>query len=246
MKREADGSFMGGKCRNPPHPPNLGCVPHSGSVADVSDRIRQLRTDYESAPFAMNDAAPDPLVQFDRWFSEAIAAQVDEPNAMVLSTVGADGAPSSRAVLLKSFDSEGFVFYTNRSSRKGVDIAENPRVGLLFLWLPLHRQVRIEGLAQPVSDAESDEYFSSRPLDARISAAASPQSSVIESREWLEARVAAIRDSSHEAPPRPPEWGGMRVRATAFEFWQGRPNRLHDRIRYERDNGGWRRVRLAP
>lgn len=194
----------------------------------------------------MADAEADPVVQFDRWFSQAIASEVDEPNAMVLSTVGSEGSPSSRAVLLKSFGSEGFVFYTNRSSRKGTDIAGNPRICLLFLWHPLHRQVRIEGMAQNVSDEESDEYFSSRPTDAQISAAASPQSAVIESRQWLEERVAAIRDSMQGPPPRPPEWGGLRVHPEAFEFWQGRPNRLHDRIRYESADGVWHRARLAP
>ena len=212
----------------------------------MSDRIRRLRTDYESAPFTITGAAADPIVQFDRWFSEAIAAEVDEPNAMVLSTVGEDGSPSSRAVLMKSFDPEGFVFYTNRSSRKGVDIAGDPRVSLLFLWLPIHRQVRIEGTCEPVSEADSDEYFASRPVDARISAAASPQSSEIESRDWLEQRVSAIRQSTDGPPPRPPEWGGLAVRPFEFEFWQGRPNRLHDRIRYRLEDGAWRRARLAP
>lgn len=217
-----------------------------GSVARVSDRITQLRTDYESAPLSRSDTASDPIDQFDRWFSEAIAAEVDEPNAMVLATVSGDGAPSSRAVLLKSFDRHGFVFYTNRSSRKGVEIAANPKVSLLFLWLPLHRQVRIEGRARPVNDAESDEYFSSRPIDARISAAVSPQSSVIESRRWLEDRVAALRESPDGPPTRPPTWGGLRVEPEAFEFWQGRPSRLHDRIRYEPTADGWVRMRLAP
>jgi pyridoxamine 5'-phosphate oxidase len=217
-----------------------------GSVAPVTDRIQQLRTDYESTPLALSDTASDPVEQFDRWFSEAIAAQVDEPNAMVLSTVSANGAPSSRAVLLKSFDRDGFVFYTNRSSRKGVEIADNPKVSLLFLWLPLHRQVRIEGVAHPVDDSESDEYFSSRPIDARISAAASPQSSVIESRKWLEDRVASLRASSAHPPERPAAWGGFRVDPFAYEFWQGRPSRLHDRIRYEPTHEGWARLRLAP
>jgi pyridoxamine 5'-phosphate oxidase len=217
-----------------------------GSVAFVADRIQQLRTDYESTPLALSDTASDPVEQFDRWFSEAIAAEVDEPNAMVLSTVSADGAPSSRAVLLKSFGRDGFVFYTNRSSRKGIEIAANPKVSLLFLWLPLHRQVRVEGTTHAVDDSESDEYFSSRPVDARISAAASPQSSVIESRKWLEDRVASLRASSDRPPARPPAWGGLRVDPSAFEFWQGRPSRLHDRIRYEPTRQGWTRVRLAP
>ena len=210
------------------------------------DRIRRIRIDYESSPLSMSDTADDPIEQFDRWFSEAIAAEVDEPNAMVASTVSADAAPSSRTVLMKSFDADGFVFYTNTSSRKGREIDDNPRVSLLFVWLPLHRQVHIDGTARRVSEAEADTYFASRPIDAQIGALASPQSGVIPSRQWLEDRVDELRASTDLPITRPPTWGGYRVRPASFEFWQGRPNRLHDRIRFEPNGADWSKVRLAP
>ncbi len=210
------------------------------------DRIRRLRIDYESLPLSMSDTADDPIEQFDRWFSEAIAAEVEEPNAMVISTVSANGAPSSRTVLMKSFDADGFVFYTNTGSRKGREIDDNPQVSLLFVWLPLHRQVHIDGTASRVSESESDTYFASRPIDAQIGALASPQSSVIPSRRWLEDRVEKLRASTDLPITRPPTWGGYRVRPLSFEFWQGRPNRLHDRICFEPDGADWSKVRLAP
>ncbi len=210
------------------------------------DRIRRLRIDYESTPLSMVDTADDPIEQFDRWFTEAIAAEVEEPNAMVVSTVSASGAPSSRTVLMKSFDADGFVFYTNTGSRKGTEIEIDPRVSLLFVWLPLHRQVRIDGTARRVSDSESDAYFASRPLDAQIGALASPQSSVIPSRQWLEERVEELRASTTPPIPRPAAWGGYRVEPSRFEFWQGRPNRLHDRIAFEPSEAGWSKMRLAP
>ena len=210
------------------------------------ERIRRLRIDYESTPLSMADTADDPIEQFDRWFSEAIAAQVEEPNAMVLSTVSASGVPSSRTVLMKSFDADGFVFFTNTGSRKGREIDNERRVSLLFVWLPLHRQVHIGGSAHPVSVSESDAYFASRPVDAQIGALASPQSSVIPSRRWLEDRVEALRASTGHPIRRPDTWGGYRVRPSSFEFWQGRPNRLHDRISFEPGAAGWSKVRLAP
>ena len=210
------------------------------------DRIRRLRIDYESVPLSMSDTADDPIEQFDRWFSEAIASEVEEPNAMVVSTVSGNGTPSSRTVLMKSFDADGFVFYTNTGSRKGREIDDNPRVCLLFVWLPLHRQVRIEGIASRVSESESDTYFASRPIDAQIGALASPQSSVIPSRRWLEERVDELRDSTDVPIARPATWGGYRVRPSSFEFWQGRPNRLHDRILFEPTGVAWSKVRLAP
>lgn len=194
----------------------------------------------------MADTADDPIEQFDRWFSEAIAAEVDEPNAMVLSTVSDVGAPSARTVLMKSFDADGFVFYTNSGSRKGSEIEHEPRVSLLFVWLPLHRQVEINGIAHRVSESEADAYFASRPVDAQIGALASPQSSVIPSRQWLEDRVEELRVSTRLPIARPATWGGYRVVPSGFEFWQGRPNRLHDRIRFVPGEEGWSKMRLAP
>jgi pyridoxamine 5'-phosphate oxidase len=210
------------------------------------DRIRRLRIEYESTPMSMADTTDDPFSQFDRWFSEAIAADVDEPNAMVASTVSATGAPSVRTVLMKSFDADGFVFYTNTESRKAREIDVEPRVSLLFVWLPLHRQIRIDGTAHRVSESESDAYFATRAIDAQIGALASPQSSVIPSRRWLEDRVEELRASTELPVTRPASWGGYRVRPSSFEFWQGRPNRLHDRIYFEADETGWSKMRLAP
>lgn len=195
---------------------------------------------------SMADTSEDPIEQFDRWFSEAIAADVEEPNAMVASTVSATGAPSARTVLMKSFDADGFVFYTNTESRKAREIDAEPRVSLLFVWLPLHRQIRVDGTAHRVSESESDAYFATRPIDAQIGALASPQSRVIPSRRWLEDRVEELRASTEPPITRPASWGGYRVRPSSFEFWQGRPNRLHDRIYFEADETGWSKMRLAP
>lgn len=203
------------------------------------------RLEYESTPFRLADTAPDPLVQFERWFSDATAAEVDQPTAMVLSTSSTEGVPNSRAVLLKGFGADGFVFYTNLESAKGEEIATNPIVALLFLWLPLHRQVRIVGEAGRVDAATADEYFASRPLGARIGAVASPQSSVIPSRAWLEQRVAEL-ETQGESIERPDHWGGYVVRPSSFEFWQGQRDRLHDRISYRLERGEWVRIRLAP
>jgi pyridoxamine 5'-phosphate oxidase len=210
------------------------------------DRIRSLRVDYESAGLDLADCDPDPLGQFERWFGQAVDAGLYEPNAMVLSTADAMGAPASRAVLMKAFDPTGFVFFTNYDSAKGSQLAVNPRAALLFLWLPLHRQVRIEGVASRVPEAESDEYFASRPLQARHGAVASPQSRSIPDRTWLERRVEEAARTFGEEVTRPPAWGGYRVTPHRFEFWQGRPSRLHDRIRYDRVEGDWLRCRLAP
>lgn len=203
------------------------------------------RTDYLATGLDIDDTSPDPFEQFDTWFSEAVDAGVDQPNAMVLSTATADGEPSSRAVLMKAYNAEGFVFYTNLRSAKATDIDENPKVALLFLWIQLHRQVRIVGNADQLESTIADAYFESRPLAARIGAIASPQSQVIASREWLEQQVAAIA-ARETHPARPDHWGGYRVKPIRFEFWQGQPDRLHDRIQYIPGSDGWQRSRLAP
>jgi pyridoxamine 5'-phosphate oxidase len=211
------------------------------------DRIQAIRTDYEAEGIDVADVDPDPFTEFDRWFSGAIDAGVDQPNAFVLATVGPTGRPSSRTVLMKDFDHHGFVFFTNYSSRKAAELAANDTVAMLFLWLPLHRQIRVEGRVTRVSASESDDYFATRPPAARIGAHASPQSREIPDRAWLEDRVAVIESEHADADvPRPPHWGGYRVAPDLFEFWQGRPNRLHDRVLYVPDGEAWRRSRLAP
>lgn len=205
-----------------------------------------LRRDYDRAALLEEDALPDPFAQFARWFADALAGEIYEPNAMGLATVGEGGRPSLRTVLLKGFDAEGFVFYTNLESRKSQELRRNPAAALLFWWDRLHRQVRIEGGATPVGDAEADAYFATRPYGSRIGALASPQSRVVPSRAVLERRVAELEALYPDAVPRPAEWGGWRVRPDLFEFWQGRPSRLHDRLRYTREASGWRIERLAP
>ncbi|MFP5332054.1 MAG: pyridoxamine 5'-phosphate oxidase [Acidimicrobiia bacterium] len=200
------------------------------------------RIQYETSGIDIDDTDPDPYVQFERWFAEA-ARDIVEANAMILSTAGPHG-PSARAVLLREIVDGAFVFYTNRDSRKGEDIAADARVSLLFPWFVLHRQVRIEGAAESVPDEMSDEYFDSRPVESRAGAIASPQSQPIPSREWLERRVEEVLRSGDLA--RPIHWGGYGVMPVVFEFWQGRSSRLHDRIRYTRAGTGWLRERLAP
>lgn len=194
------------------------------------------------------DAAPNAMAQFEIWWKETVESEIVEPNAMTLATASADGVPTARIVLLKGFDERGFVFFTNYNSLKGEQLAENPRACLVFFWKELERQVRIMGVIEKVSAADSDEYFNSRPEGSRIGAIASPQSSVIESREWLEARVeAAAQQLTGTDIPRPGHWGGYRVRPAIIEFWQGRSNRLHDRLQYSlNEDGVWRMERLAP
>ncbi|ALX10981.1 pyridoxamine 5'-phosphate oxidase [Burkholderia cepacia JBK9] len=211
--------------------------------------LADLRINYSRASLDEADAAPDPLAQFDRWFKEALAAKLPEPNTMTLATVGADGRPSARIVLIKGVDERGFVFFTNYESRKGHDLAVHPQAALLFYWIELERQVRIEGRIEKTSAEESDRYFASRPLGSRIGAWASEQSAVIDSRATLEAREKAISERYGDNPPRPPHWGGYRLVPDAIEFWQGRPSRLHDRLLYTRDaaaSPGWTISRLSP
>jgi pyridoxamine 5'-phosphate oxidase len=188
---------------------------------------------------------PDPLRQFAAWFEDAGAAGVRAPEAMALATATADGGPSVRMVLMKSFDEHGFVFFTGYESRKGAELSANSRAALLFYWDPLGRQVRIEGPVERVAEAESDAYFASRPRGAQISATVSPQSRVVESRARLEAAAAELEARGGELR-RPPAWGGFRVAPESYEFWQHRANRLHDRLRYRRDGGAWTIERLGP
>ena len=208
--------------------------------------LAALRNEYSLKTLDETQVDRDPLKQFGVWMVEAIHASVPEPTAMSLSTVGRDGRPAGRIVLLKGVDARGFVFYTNYESRKGSDLASHPFAALTFLWKELERQVRIEGAVEKVTDAESDEYFNTRPLASRVGAWASPQSSPIESREWLENRWSALAVEHGTTPARPPNWGGYRVKPEYLEFWQGRRSRLHDRIAYTRLANAWDIARLAP
>jgi pyridoxamine 5'-phosphate oxidase len=209
--------------------------------------IADLRKSYERAELDESASHANPLLQFEQWLNEAIGAEVPEPNAMTLATVGSDLRPSTRVVLIKDFDARGIVWYTNYESRKGRELAGNPFAALQFHWVELERVVRIEGVVERVSAEESDAYFNSRPLDSRIGAWASPQSEVISGRGVLVANAARYAAQFMLQPPRPPHWGGYRLKPDNWQFWQGRKSRLHDRLRYSRqDDGAWLRERLAP
>lgn len=212
----------------------------------MTQSIADLRHNYTLQQLNEADVDPDPIQQFQRWFDQAIAAQLPEPNAMTLATATSNGTPSARIVLLKGLDERGFVFYTNYESRKGQALAENPQAALVFLWAVLERQVRIEGRVEKIAAAETDTYFQSRPLESRLGAWASDQSRVIPNREVLEQRFAELKATYADEIPRPPHWGGYRVMPHQIEFWQGRTSRLHDRLRYRLEQGNWLIERLAP
>src|SRR5919201_2781976 len=208
--------------------------------------LAALRQEYMRAGLSEADADRDPIRQFEHWFEDALRARLSLPNAAMLATVSASGAPSARAVLLKGIDRGGFVFYTNYTRRKARELEANNAACLAFLWSELERQVRIEGTVEKVSAAESDEYFATRPLGARLSAWASEQSAVVADRAALERAREAARSRYGSSPPRPPHWGGYRVMAQTIEFWQGCADRLHDRLLYRQSASGWRIERLAP
>lgn len=209
--------------------------------------IAGLRKDYSHASLSESDVDRDPIKQFGKWFDEAMKAHVPEANAMSVATVSADGKPSSRILLIKEFDARGFVWFTNYASRKGQDLAANPHAALLFHWIELERQVRIEGRVEKVSAEESDAYYDSRPLLSRLGAIASEQSRPVDGRAALERRFAEVKAQYGEHPARPAHWGGYRLVPEAIEFWQGRSSRMHDRILYTRQaDGSWQIQRLQP
>jgi pyridoxamine 5'-phosphate oxidase len=212
-----------------------------------SSVTQEIRKEYRRGSLLEADAAQDPLTMFGEWLQVAVASGLREPNAMTLATSTPDGKPAARVVLLKSYDTDGFVFFTNYESRKGRELAANPQAALVFWWGELERQVRIEGHVAKVGDAESDAYYHSRPLGARLGAWVSAQSSVIAGRTQLEERLAEITAQyAEQQPPRPPFWGGYRLRPEAIEFWQGGVHRLHDRLLYRRTPDGWQLARLSP
>ena len=213
----------------------------------MNDSLHQLRREYSRRSLNEQDVDLNPFAQFGHWLDEAIRSEMIEPNAMILATASADALPSARVVLLKGFDERGFLFFTNYESRKAEELRKNPQAALLFYWGELSRQVRIEGTVEVASREESGEYFRTRPIDSRIGAWASKQSSVIPGRAFLEEQVNRIKQQfPDDEVPLPPFWGGFRLKPTAFEFWQGRENRLHDRLRYSPKGGLWVIERLSP
>jgi pyridoxamine 5'-phosphate oxidase len=224
-----------------------GDSPNSSDASKVTDmNIADLRRNYASGGLVEADLLADPMEMFRVWLAEAVAADLYEPNAMVVATVSADGQPSARMVLLKGFDETGFVFFTNLGSRKGVELLAEARCSLLFPWHPLERQVRVDGVATLVSRDEVAAYFATRPRGSRLGAWASHQSREVAGREALSAAYADAEERFSDEVPVPEEWGGFRVRAETIEFWQGRPGRMHDRLVYVRDGASWRTLRLAP
>lgn len=209
--------------------------------------VADLRREYSRARLDESNVSPDPITEFARWFEEAVKAEVQEPNAMTLASVGSAGAPSARIVLLKGFDARGFIFFTDYRSQKGTELEQNPRAAMVFYWPELERQIRITGTTTPIGREESEAYFRTRPRGSRISAWASHQSQVIASRKLLEDRVPELeRRYPGDDVPLPPYWGGLRVVPESVEFWQGRTSRLHDRIRYTKTADAWRIERLSP
>jgi len=213
----------------------------------MNSSIADLRRDYSSQSLLEIDVAIDPVDQFDKWWQQARKSEIDEVNAMALATASTDGMPAARIVLLKGFDKRGFIFFTNYQSYKAIHLEENPKACLVFFWKELERQVRITGLVKKLPEKESDEYFLSRPSASQVGAWTSPQSQVIESRDWLDERYLKLSEQFKEKTlHRPPHWGGYIVQPVIIEFWQGRPSRLHDRIQYTLENGSWKIERLAP
>jgi pyridoxamine 5'-phosphate oxidase len=232
---------------SPPSAPAPAAAAAADVGAGLGGAVAALRKDYGQATLDAADVASDPITQFNAWFEQAVAAQVNEPNAMSVATVDAAGKPTSRIVLIKQYDARGFTWYTNYDSQKGRQLAANPHAALLFFWPELERQVRIEGTVERTSAADSDTYFNSRPLKSRLAAIASAQSAPIDSRAALEDHYAAAEAEYGDAPPRPANWGGFRLRPELIEFWQGRRSRFHDRIVYTlQGDGSWQTGRLQP
>lgn len=223
-------------------------LPMWKALTGTGVRVADMRRDYKLSSLDRSDLAAEPTKQFEKWFKDAISADIPDPTAMILATAGTDRRPTARTVLLKGFDTRGFVFYSNYQSRKGQQLTENPYASLLFAWTSLERQVEVRGTVSRVTPEETEAYFYSRPIGNQIGAWASAQSSVIESRTTLEKRVTALMEKYRgQTVPVPPFWGGFRVAPESIEFWQGRPSRLHDRLRYTRtENGAWRVDRLSP